>query len=92
MHKIIAKTIKGSEYIYSRHDCFSVNPKKAMAVCNALNNHSWNLKDNELWHIYTIPDIDFRYCNAVFQQFQAGKKGIKITYKYSVYPGARGSF
>ena len=87
MKKVIAKSVKGHEYLYSRKECYSVSPKKAKLVCDTLNRLAWKLKDNETWFIHEIDDIDFEYTNAVFQQLIAGKTGIKIRNYMSVYPG-----
>lgn len=90
MKTVIAKSIKGKEYLYSRKDCYSVSPKKARLVCDTLNRLQWGLKDGETWFIHEVNDIDYKYCNAVFQQLTAGKTGIKIRNYLSVYPGSNG--
>lgn len=87
MKKVIAKSIKGKEYFYSRKDCYSVSHKKARLVCDILNRLQWQLKDNEVWFIHEIDDTEYKYCNAAFQQLTAGKTGIKIRNYLSVYPG-----
>lgn len=88
MRKVIAKSIKGKEYLYSRKECYSVSAKKAKLICDTLNRLQWQLKDGETWFIHEIDDIEYKYCNAVFQQFIAGKNGIRIKNYYSVLPGA----
>lgn len=88
MKKVIAKSVKGHEYLYSRKDCYSVSAVKAKLVCDTLNRLAWNLKNNETWFIHEIDDSDFAYTNAAFQQLVAGKTGIKIRNYLSVYPGA----
>lgn len=88
MKKVIAKSVKGHEYLYSRKDCYAVSAAKAKLVCDTLNRLAWNLKDNETWFIHEIDDFDFKYTNAAFQKLIAGKTGIKIRNYLSVYPGA----
>ena len=88
MKKVIAKSIKGHEYLYSQKDCYSVSAAKAKLVCDTLNRLAWNLRDNETWFVHEIDDFDFKYTNAAFQQLIAGKTGIKIRNYLSVYPGA----
>ena len=89
MKKIIAKSIKGQEYLYSRKYSFSVSPKKAKIICDTLNRIKLNINDSEIWFIHEIDDIEYQYTNACFQQFVAGKTGIKIRNHLSVYPGAK---
>ena len=88
MHKIIAKSINGQEYLYSEKYCYSVSAKKAKIICDTLNSLQWQLRSNEIWHIYDLDELDYKYTNAVFQQLIAGKKGIRIKYHWSVYPGS----
>lgn len=84
---IIAKTIKGSEYVYSRINCFSVSKQSCNLICKALNDVFYNLKDNEQWKIYTVSDFDFSYTHAVFQRLTYRKGRILIQNYSSVLPG-----
>ena len=62
---IIAKTIKGQEYIHSKVYAFECNNKKqAVTIAEFLNNNNdnskgdWKLKDNEIWRLYEIDNYD----------------------------------
>ena len=65
---IIAKTIKGHEYIYSRQYSVKCNSKKqAEKLVEFLNNHNdsaienWKLKDNEVWNVYEVGNWENDY-------------------------------
>lgn len=78
MKKIIAKTIIGTEFIYSKLNCFSVPAASCEKICVALNNYKWNISNNELWKVYDISDFDIRYTNAAFQKLMIRKGKIRV--------------
>ena len=61
---IIAKTIKGKEFIYSnKTSILCTNEKQAFKLAEFLNNNeisnnAFKLKDNEIWHNYKIDMYD----------------------------------
>ena len=77
MKKLIAKTIKGKEYIHSRNDAYFAD-KNADKICEVLNKVRYKLKEGECWHVY---DYDFAqdwYVEQVVSLTKAGK--IKLSY------------
>lgn len=60
MKKIIAKTISGAEYIYSKLETYQVSNKSADIICQSMNRAKYNLKNNEIWHIYTVSDYTYK--------------------------------
>lgn len=49
---VIAKSVKGREYLYSTVEMFAVSKRSSQAICNELNRIRYNLQENETWHIY----------------------------------------
>ena len=77
MRKLIAKTIKGKEYIHSRSQAYFAD-KDADKICEALNAAKYQLKDGECWHVY---DYDFTqewYIEQVISLTRTGK--VKLSY------------
>ena len=88
MKKIIAKTIKGSEYLYSRISCYAVSAAKAEIICKALNDNRYKLtNDTEIWKVYNISEFDIRYTNAVCQKLILRQGKIKTQEYWTVCPG-----
>ena len=50
---VLAKAIKGQEFLYNRESVHEVSKASADLICKALNEAKYNLKDNEVWHKYT---------------------------------------
>jgi len=61
---IIAKAIKGKEFIYSnKHSILCTNEEQAIKLANFLNTHEiinndFKLNNNEVWHNYKIDIYD----------------------------------
>ena len=87
MYKIIAKTIDGQEFFYSRKDCYTVSKASCEKICAAMNRAKWQLKEKEKWFVYTVSDFDIKYTNACFQKLNIRKGRIYISNYWSVYPG-----
>lgn len=51
--KILAITIQGKEFIYKKASAHAVNDKQAVMIQTALNGIRYQLKVNEVWHIYS---------------------------------------
>lgn len=66
---IIARTMQGSEFIYSTKSAHGVAKAKAAEVCSVLNNLRWKLSDGEVWHIYTVDEYDTAYYVADSKKF-----------------------
>ena len=73
--KIVAKTIKGSEFIYSKRSAYHVNKKHADLIAESLNRCRYGLKENETWHVYEIDRYDDAYAWAEVQSFYFTKNG-----------------
>lgn len=77
MAKMIAKTMIGQEYIYSRKSAHSVPKSSAKMICEALNRARYQLKDGETWWIYDCEGYEMEFTSAGFQRF-ARRKGGRI--------------
>jgi hypothetical protein len=75
MKKLIAKTQKGTEFFHSKENSFfcSANAQK---IVNALNENNYQIKNNEIWHVY---DYDFSQDYYVTKRIFMSKNGsIKV--------------
>ena len=75
MASIIAKTIDGEEFMYSRRDCYAVSKAGADDICAALNRVKWKLKDGEKWKVYEVAawELDFIAAGIQSLKRRAGK-------------------
>lgn len=88
-YHVIAKTIKGEEFFYSRIDSYIVNPKTAKLICSVLNRVSWKLdNDKQAWKVYVLSFDDYMYTSAPFQRLSIRNNSIKVLNYYSVLPGS----
>ena len=62
---IVAKTIKGKEYVYSNeYSILCKTEKQATELASFMNKHNdttngtFKLKDNELWYVYEVDKYD----------------------------------
>lgn len=69
MRKMIAKTIEGQEFIYSRASAHSVPVSSAAKICKALNDARYNLKAGECWHVYEAGQYELDYTSAGYNRF-----------------------
>lgn len=72
---VIAKSVKGHEYLYKAHTARKVSARSAEKILNVLNDMRWNLEENEVWHIHEIDQYDRAYDYAEMQAFTI-RKGI----------------
>ena len=77
MRKLIAKTIKGKEYVYSRTHAYFAD-KNADQICEALNKARYQLKDGECWHVYDYDCSQTAYVEQAISLTRAGK--VKLSY------------
>lgn len=82
MTKIIAKTIKGKEFIYSKMDSYRVSKASADKVCEALNGARWNIKGDEVWKVYTVDSYTLDTLNALFERIAVRGGKLKIVRVY----------
>lgn len=75
---IVAKAIKGREYLYNPRSAHEVSAAGAEYIARVLNEYKYKLKDNEVWHTYTISEYDqIAYVYASGQSFTRRKGLVK---------------
>ena len=67
--KVIAKSIKGREFIYDASSARKVSERSAEKILKVVNDMRWHLKDNEVWHIHDVDSYDNAYYYAQNQAF-----------------------
>ena len=74
---IIAKTIKGREFMYNPKTARRVSARSAKTILEVVNRYSFLLdtERGEIWHIYEVDKYDIAYDYAQFQAFTI-RKGI----------------
>lgn len=74
---VLAIAEKGREFIYSPKTAHRVNPTKAKRIVDILNDLRYKIDENHTWHIYTVDEYDNAYTYSDWQQFVAGKRGLR---------------
>lgn len=69
MRKMIAKTMEGQEFVYSRKSAHSVPISSAAKICKALNDARYKLNPGECWHVYDCEGYEMDYTAAGYQKF-----------------------
>lgn len=72
---IIARTLKGHEYLYSIGSAHAVTKSKAEQIKNMLNAYQYGITPEQAWHIYDVNEFDKAYDYAMFQRFTLHKDG-----------------
>ena len=72
---IIARTIKGQEYLYSIGSAHAVTNSKAEQIRDILNAHEYGITPEQTWWIYEISEYDRAYDYAMYQRFTLHKDG-----------------
>lgn len=77
MKKLIAKTIKGKEFLHSKTNAFFATEASAQKIADILNKNNYQLKAGELWHVY---DFDYMQDSYVDKRLYLYKGGVKAKY------------
>ena len=67
--KMLAKAIRGKEFLYSRKSAHAVSDAGADYICRVLNENKYRLKDGEIWHVYDCGWYEMEYTEAGTQKF-----------------------
>lgn len=68
--KVLAKTIKGQEYMYNARSARQVSERSAKVILDIVNEYRFLLNnENEIWHVYDVDRYDRAYDYAQFQKF-----------------------
>lgn len=69
--KVLAKTIRGREFMYNAATAHKISEKSAVKIRDAVNAAGFQLNadKNEIWHIYEIDEYDNAFYYAENQSF-----------------------
>ena len=77
---VIAKSLKGAEYMYKAESAHKVSERSAKTILQVLNDKRWDLKENEVWAIHEVWNIDNAYYYAQDQKFTIRNGIVKKRY------------
>lgn len=69
--KILAKTHKGAEFMYSARSAHAVSERSAAKILEIINAHNFRIDPakNETWHLYDVDQWDDAFYYAQGQKF-----------------------
>ena len=67
--KVIAKSVKGREFLYKADTARKVSNRSAETILKVLNEMKWRLNDDEVWYIHEVDEYDNAYYYAQRQAF-----------------------
>ena len=67
---ILAKSVKGQEFLYSYQSAHRVAKTRADEICKALNNLGYQLNEGEVWHKHEVDSYDSASVFAENQKFR----------------------
>lgn len=77
---VLAKAIKGKEFLYDASSSHEVSKASADVICKALNDAKYQLKENEVWHKFTdFCQYSTGWEYATTQKFSRYKNRIRET-------------
>lgn len=74
--KMIAKAVKGQEFIYDRNSAHAVSERSAQLICDVLNERRWGLKDGQVWNVYECGWYEKEWTAAAYQSFVRRNGGL----------------
>ena len=74
---ILAKSIKGQEYMYDVRTAHKVSKASKKSICDTLNEIRYCLRDNEVWHAHEVFEIDRGYDYGLYQKFYIKNGSLK---------------
>lgn len=72
---VVAKAIKGKEFMYSSSSAHRVAPKNAQRIADALNHEQYGITPEQTWFVYDVGMYDNAYAYGEMQGFQLRKDG-----------------
>lgn len=79
MRKMIAKSKKGAEFMYKRHECYLAPNASAEKICTIMNQLNYKLHDGEIWHVHDCGPYEMEYTSAGYQKIAMRKGHIYST-------------
>lgn len=72
---VVARAIKGQEFLYSAASAHRVTEKKAQTIADALNRAQYGITPEQVWFVYDVGMYDNAYAYGEIQGFQMRKDG-----------------
>jgi len=72
---VVARAIKGHEFLYSAASAHRVAEKKAQKIADALNRAEYGITPEQTWFVYDVGMYDNAYAYGEMQGFQLRKDG-----------------
>ncbi len=72
---VVARAIKGHEFMYSAASAHRVAEKKAQTIADALNRVQYGITPEQTWHVFDVGPYDNAYAYGEMQGFQQRKNG-----------------
>lgn len=79
--KIVAKSVRGKEFLYSARSAHQVKGLTAEKMAEFLNAQKHDLKADEVWHVHEVGPYDNAYGYAETQIFEKKRNG-KVTQRF----------
>ena len=73
--KIVAKSVKGKEFLYSARSAHQVKGLAAEKMAEFLNAQKHDLKADEVWHVHDVGPYDNAYGYGAIQMFERKRNG-----------------
>ena len=73
--KVVARSVKGREFLYSAASAHKVAPKKAQMIADALNHAGCGITPEQVWFVHDVGMYDNAYAYGEVQEFQMRKDG-----------------
>jgi len=72
---VVAKSVKGQEFLYSPKSAHQVKGLSAQKMAEFLNKQNHDLKENEVWYVHDVGMYDRAYAYAETQIFERSRSG-----------------
>lgn len=72
---VVARSVKGKEFLYSASSAHRVAPKKAQIIADALNRAEYGITPDQTWFVHDVGPYDNAYGYGSLQGFQMRKDG-----------------
>ncbi len=80
---IVAKSIKGHEFVYTPKTAHKVSKASANLICKALNDNKFMLyDDDEVWFVHEVDQYDSASGYAEYQKFTVRNGAIRRVTQY----------
>ena len=72
---VVARSVKGKEFLYSAASAHRVEEKKAQTIADALNHAEYGITPDQVWFVHDVGPYDNAYAYGEIQGFQLRKNG-----------------